>query len=295
MVKERETILFVVNPFAGIGNIGKLSNRISKSLHNSRYSALVVVADETTDLQTLVQGHLNSGCNKVFAVGGNAAVSRVATHLVNTHASLGIVPIGSGNGLARHLRIPLDIDKAIKLVHRQKIAMIDYGLANSTPFFCNAGFGFDADMAIRFNTLTKRNFWNYTLATVSEFSRAKSKLYRINSDGHNIHKEVFSISVANATRYGHNAIIAPDADTADGFLDVTIISPFPKIFAPSIATKLFNGKISKSRYVEIFRVSQLEVEPEDSSSAMHLDGIAMATGNSVAFGIKPLGLKVYVP
>jgi YegS/Rv2252/BmrU family lipid kinase len=295
VVKERETILFVVNPFAGIGNISKLSNRIYKSLRNSRYSALVVVADETTDLQTLIQGHLNSGCNKVFAVGGNAAVSKVATHLVNTHASLGIVPVGSGNGLARHLRIPLDVDKAIKLVHRQKIAMIDYGLANSTPFFCIAGLGFDADMAIRFNSLTKRNFWNYALATISELSRAKAKLYRINNNGHKIHKEAFSISVANATRYGHNAIIAPDADTADGFLDVTIISPFPKFFAPSIATKLFNGKISKSRYVEIFRVSHLEIEPEDTAGAMHLDGITMVTGSSVEFAIKPLGLKVYVP
>jgi diacylglycerol kinase family enzyme len=295
VVKEREPILFVIRPFAGIGNIHRLTDKVSKSLHNSRYVALVSVVDEDAELQRVVKEFIGNGYNKVFAVGGNAAVSQVATHLANTEASLGIVPVGSGNGLARHLRIPSDIGKAVRIVHRQKIAMIDYGLANDTPFFCNAGLGFDADVALRFSKLAKRNFWSYAIASLSEFSKAKAKLFRIYDNGHTLHKEAFSISIANASQFGHHAYIAPDADLTDGLLDVTVVSPFPKFFAPSVGIKLFNGTIGKSRYVEMFRVRHLAIEREDEYAYLHVDGIPLAAGSTVEFNIKPLGLKVYVP
>ena len=295
MVKEREPILFVIRPFAGIGNINKLTDRINKSLHNSRFVPEVLVVDNASDLQKLIGTHIGNGHNKVFAVGGNAAVNEVASQLVNTDATLGIVPVGSGNGLARHLRIPSDIARAVRIVHRQKIAMIDYGLANGMPFFCNAGLGFDADVAVRFSKLTNRNFWSYAQASLSEFTKAKPILFRIHDNGHTIHKEAFSISIANASQFGHYAYIAPDADTADGLLDVTVVSPFPKFFAPSIGAKLFNGTLGKSKYVEMFRVRHLVIEREDASGFLHVDGIPISTGGTVEFNLRSLGLKVYVP
>jgi len=107
-------------------------------------------------------------------------------------------------------------------------------------------------------------------------------------------KEAFLITVANASQFGNNAYIAPDADVTDGMLDVTIISPFPKYLSPSFGIKLFNKKLGKSRFVEMFRVRQLGVDMQ-GPGFVHYDGEPLTMDKALTFKIQPLGLKVYIP
>ena len=295
MVKEGEPILFAVKPFAGIGNIEKLSEKISRALHSSRYHAVVHTIDGADDTKVLVGDFIRNGHNKVFAVGGNEAVNLVASCLVNADATLGIVPLGAGNGLAEHLRIPNDESRAVNLVRRQKVSMIDCGIANNETFCCGAGFGLSADVAVAINSSPKHYFGQMGLAVLNRFANVKAENYLINVGGQEVRKAAYSLSVSNASKLGRSIRFSPDADITDGFLDVTIIAPFPGFFKPGLALRLFNGKIGKSRYVEIFRVRKIQVEKIGESGNFHIDGKEMPETRRVNFDIKSLGIKVYVP
>lgn len=294
MVREREPILFIVNPLSGNGVGINLSEKINGSFHNSRYTPVVVLTKNAGEATAIAQDHIKRGFTKLFAVGGDGTVNEVAQALVNTDATMGIIPIGSGNGLARHLRIPTDIVKAARLVFRQKIALIDYGVANDNPFFCTAGLGFDAQVGARYSELTKRGFINYAKLTVNEFLNYKPRFFKIHDGNYSMEKEAFLITVANASQYGNNAYIAPDADITDGLLDVTVLSPFPKFLCPSICIKLFSKKLGNSKYVEMFRIKELEIHQRDPMF-IHLDGEPKLLSEPVRFKVKPLGLKIYIP
>ena len=294
MVREREPILFIVNPLSGKGIAKNLPGKISGSFHNSRYTPVVVITNNPGEATAIAQDYINKDFTKIFAVGGDGTANEVAQALVNTDATMGIIPIGSGNGLARHLRIPMDIAKAARLVFRQKIALIDYGVANDNPFFCTAGLGFDAQVGARYSELTKRGFYNYARATVKEYLNYEPRIFKIHNGNYSMEKEAFLITVANASQFGNNAYIAPDADITDGLLDVTVISPFPRFMCPSICIKLFSKKLGNSKYVEMFRIKELEIQQRDSMF-IHLDGEPKLLNEPVRFKVKPLGLKVYVP
>lgn len=294
MVRERETVLFIVNPISGSGYSKNLAARIDKSLDPNRFIASIVYSQYQGHATNIVREQLALGVKKVFAVGGDGTVNEVAKALTYTEATFGIIPVGSGNGLARHLRIPLNVSKAVSLINRDRIALVDYGLVNNTPFFCTAGVGFDAHIGNVFSQSKGRGFSNYIKSTVREFVKYPAQNYTLHDNGFKMQKEAFLITVANASQFGNNAYIAPDADVTDGLLDVTIISPFPKYLAPSVGLKLFNGKLGKSRFVEMFRVRKLDIERQQIDFA-HFDGEPTLMDKRLSFEVKPLGLKIYIP
>ena len=294
MVRERETVLFIVNPISGTGNSNNLSGKIEKSIDTSRFTPSIVISQTPGDSYHLAKAYLEKGIKKIFAVGGDGTVNEVARALVNTNAILGVIPVGSGNGFARHLRIPLNIAKAVKIMNRERIIMVDFGLINQMPFFCTAGVGFDAHIGNKFAQLQGRGFTNYVKTTIKEYFRYEPQLYTLRDNGSAMEKEAFSITVANASQFGNNAYIAPNADVTDGMLDVTIISPFPKYLSPSFGVKLFNKKLGRSKYVEMFRIRQLTIE-RSNSGFVHFDGEPSTMDKELTFKIQPLGLKVFIP
>ncbi|HRX69226.1 MAG TPA: diacylglycerol kinase family lipid kinase [Tenuifilaceae bacterium] len=294
MVRKKETVLFVVNPVSGTSEKKHLPDRINKSLDLSRFEPLVLYTSQPGDAHRIAQEHVQQGIKKIIAVGGDGTVNEVASAVMNTSSVLGIVPVGSGNGLARHLRIPMNISRAVSLIKFDRIAMVDYGLINQIPFFCTAGMGFDAHIGNRFSQLHGRGFANYVKTTVSEFFSYKPQHYTIRDNGHVIEKEAFLITVANASQFGNNAYIAPDADISDGLLDVTVISPFPKFLSPSFGLKLFNRKLGRSRYVEMFRIRQLTVERQ-TADFVHFDGEPSTMDQKLTFKVKHMGLNVIIP
>jgi YegS/Rv2252/BmrU family lipid kinase len=211
------------------------------------------------------------GYDVVVAIGGDGTVNEVAQALVGAGAALGIVPAGSGNGLARHLRIPMSVGKALELIATAKTCRMDHGLINGVPFFCTAGVGFDALIGHMFAQAGARGFAAYVRQTLKAFVSYKPELYRLAIDGEEICREAFLVTFANASQWGNNACIAPAASASDGLMDVVVVGKFPLYRAPEIAVRLFTRKIDRLRFVEIFRCRAATVE-RARSGYIHCDG-----------------------
>lgn len=294
MFKKKEAVGFVLNPFSGTGSKKSVPAEINSHLNTNRYKAVIEYSSSPGNATDITKNFLDKGISKVIAVGGDGTVNEVAKALIDTNTTLGIIPLGSGNGLARHLKIPLNIKGAVHLINHGRIFMMDHGVINNTPFFCTAGVGFDAYIGHEFSKMNGRGFLNYIRTTIKGYKNYKPQHYSLGLNGNTIQREAFLIALANASQYGNNAYIAPGADIADGLLDVTILSPFPKFLAPSMGIKLFNRKIDKSNYVETFRVKELNIIRE-TEGAVHYDGEPTIMGNCLNVSIKHLGIHVFVP
>lgn len=294
MLREREKVLFIANPKSGKGALKNLERKIKKSLDSKRFVAVIEYSQWAKHASTIAQEYLEKGIKRVVAMGGDGTVNEVASALMHTDAILGVIPIGSGNGFARHLRIPFLIEKAIKLINNDKIVLIDVGMVNQQPFFCTAGVGFDAQVGNSFAKGKRRGFLNYIRTAIHVFLHYKVKRYRITLNNQTIEKVAFLITVANIAQYGNNAFIAPNADITDGMLDVTIMSPFPKYISPSLGIKLFVKQIGKSKFVETFKVKEISIEQLDSND-MHYDGEPVTMESPLNFSVEHLALKVFVP
>lgn len=294
MIREREKVLFIVNPKSGKGALKNLEKKIEKSLDSKRFIAVIEYTQWVKHATTIAREYVDKGIKRVVAMGGDGTVNEVASALMHTDAILGVIPIGSGNGFARHMRIPFLIEKAIKLINCDKIALIDVGMVNQQPFFCTAGVGFDAQVGNSFAKGKKRGFINYIRTAILVFLHYKVKRYRITLNNQTIEKAAFLITVANIAQYGNNAYIAPNADITDGMLDVTIMSPFPKYISPSMGMRLFVKRIGKSKFVEAFKVKEITIEQLDSS-VMHFDGEPITMELPLNFSVEHLALKVFVP
>ena len=215
--------------------------------------------------------------------------------LINTQAVLGIIPVGSGNGLARHLKIPLDPTKAIKVINHLNIKAIDYGLINDIPFFCTCGVGFDALIGEKFDQNKRRGLISYVKTVISEFFSFQPETYKItiNNQQKSDHK-AFLITFANASQYGNNALIAPKADIYDGNLDICILSPFPFYKALLIGIRLFSGNIDKSQRMTYHRASKIYVE-RASQAIIHIDGETRHPGKNLNISLITKGLNILVP
>lgn len=294
MLREREKVLFIINPKSGKGALKNLERKIEKSLDSKRFVAVIEYSQWAKHATTIAQEYLEKGIKKIVAMGGDGTVNEVASALIHTDAILGVIPIGSGNGFARHLRIPFLIEKAIKLINNDKIALIDVGMVNQQPFFCTAGVGFDAQVGNSFAKGKRRGFVNYIRTAIHVFLNYKEKRYIITLNNQTIEKAAFLITVANIAQYGNNAFIAPNADITDGMLDVTIMSPFPKYISPSLGIKLFVKQIGKSKFVETFKTKEISIEQLDSN-VMHYDGEPITMESPLNFSVEHLALKVFVP
>lgn len=294
MFKKKEAVGFIINPISGAVKKKSLPAIIDKSLDTSRYKPVIAYSNCPGNATDIATDMLQKGISKIVAMGGDGTVNEVAKSLINTNATLGIVPLGSGNGLARHLKIPMDSSRAVGLMNFGRIAMMDFGMVNTTPFFCTAGVGFDALIGNKFASMKGRGFVNYIRSTISEYFKYEPQVYTLRMNGNAIVKEAFLITIANASQYGNNAYIAPSADIADGLLDVTIISPFPRYLSPDMGIRLFNRRIGKSRFVESFRITEMELIRQ-KPDFIHFDGEPATMEASLSFCVKPLGLNVFVP
>lgn len=231
------------------------------------------------------------GYDIVVAIGGDGTVNEVAQALVGADAALGIVPVGSGNGLARHLHIPLDVGKALKLIATAKPRRIDCGLMNGAPFFCTAGVGFDALIGNLFAQAGARGFFAYVRQTFKAFMSYNPEVYDLAIDGATIRRRAFLITFANASQWGNNACIAPTASASDGLVDVVVVGRFPLYRAPEVAVRLFTRQVGKLRFVETFKCRAATVE-RAHSGYIHYDGEPSQAGRLIEVKVVQGALSV---
>ncbi len=289
----KEKILFVINPVSGNKSKDYIPNLIKQMFDENEYEVKIIITQFAGEATQIVKKYINKGFNKIVAAGGDGTVNEVASGVVETDAVLGIIPLGSGNGLARHLNIPMKAKKALNLIKEGKQTKIDYGKINERKFFCTTGVGFDAHIGHVFSKLDGRGFSNYVKVTVSEFRRYQPKRYEITMNGTTIMRDAFLITFANASQYGNNAHIAPKADIKDGKLEVVIMRSFPLITAPGIGARLFMKNIHKSVYLETYQCKSIIVKMK-SPDVIHFDGEPDEMSEILNIKVIQEGLNVFV-
>jgi len=289
---QRKTVRFIVNPISGGSSKKAIIKAVDELIDPDRYDYAVWPTSYAGHGAVLATMAAENGIDIVVAIGGDGTINEVARSLVHTQTVLGIVPCGSGNGLARHLQIPLDYRKALRMINQGNSVDIDYGLINGRPFFCTCGMGYDADVSYRFSTSAKRGLLTYMEKTIVELAKYKPEAYTIiDEQGQHTYK-AFCIALANASQYGNNAYIAPYASMADGLMDVTVIEPFPVAEAPAMAYRLFSGKFEDGvSHIRMFRSDHLKIIRE-REGVIHCDGDPIKTAREIEVSIVPAGLRV---
>lgn len=229
----------------------------------------------------------------VVAVGGDGTVNEVASAIVDTDTSLGIVPFGSGNGLSRFLGIPMDTRDAIKNLASGRTEIIDSARINGQPFFNMAGMGFDAHISEIFSHGKKRGFISYIKSSIKEVVGYQPQNYHLDIDGKKYNYKAFMLSIANSSQYGNNVHISPKASLQDGLLDVCVIKPFPLWRFPEMSMRMLIKATESSKYVEIIRGKQILIKREHTGP-IHLDGEPQVAGTGIDINILPKSLKVIV-
>jgi len=229
----------------------------------------------------------------VVAVGGDGSVNETAAGLIGTQTAMAIIPTGSGNGLARHLGIPLNLKKALEVINAGYETVIDSVQLNEHIFVNVAGIGFDAHIGWEFAKFGKRGFSSYLKIISREFPRYKAQDVELIIDGKSSIKKAFLISFANGSQWGNNAYIAPAADCRDGLIDIAILKDFNLLSAISIGYRLFKKTIHKSAALETIKAKEVIVR--QPGTIAHIDGEPIETGNELRIKVNPLSLRIIIP
>ncbi|MDR1729567.1 MAG: diacylglycerol kinase family lipid kinase [Prevotellaceae bacterium] len=290
---EKSKIAFIINPNSGTSKKEDLPALIDKKLDKSRYEATVVFTQYAGHGKELAARFVEEKYKYVVACGGDGTMNEVASELVHTGVIFGVIPYGSGNGLARHLGISMFPRRALKQINNHVIKTIDYGLADETKFFCTCGTGFDAHVSHEFATKGRRGFLTYLKTIFKEYLHYKPYMYVLKNEEVEIRQRAFLITFANASQYGNNAFIAPRASTSDGILDVTILKPFSFFAIPWLAFLLFQKEIDRSKHISTIRTKEITLIRR-KAGLFHIDGDPVEKGKEIHIKVIPAGLKVLI-
>lgn len=287
----KRKILFVINPISGGKTKYNFPETIDKYLDKSKFEFECVFTEYHGHGTLLAAEALRNGTDILVAVGGDGTINEVAAEVEGTDKLMGIIPFGSGNGLARSLGIPLRDVQAIKTINRLHVTKIDTGTFNGRKFFNMAGIGFDAHISARFAENVKRGISSYVKIAFSEVANYRSQDYRIIIDGKEYQHQAFMISIANSSQYGNNAHISPLASLNDGLLDICILRPFPLYKFPAVALRMFRKTAHKSNYLKIIQGRKISIIREQAA-AVHLDGDPFNMDTELNIGINPQSLNI---
>lgn len=289
-----KNIAFIINPISGTQNKKKLPKLIADTLDPKQWLWNIVFTEYKGHAIELSRQYAKMGFDAVVAVGGDGTINEVAQGLCDTETSMGILPMGSGNGLARHLGIPIRAQKALEMLNHSEPIRIDYGMANNRLFVSTCGTGFDAQVAYDFAKAGTRGLKTYVSRVVKDLVGYKPETYRIElSNGEVVEHKAFLLTFANSSQWGYEAKIAPRASVQDGLMDICMMSPQAWLGAPSMAIRLFTGNLDTSLFMDTFQTDDLVLHRE-SETPFHIDGDPVRIGKDVHIRIIPDGLKVLV-
>lgn len=287
----RKNILFIINPISGGKAKTGFPALAERHLDLNLFSPQYKFTEYPGHAFELARDAVAGNTEIVVAVGGDGTINEVGSALESTPCVMGIIPCGSGNGLARSLKISLNNIEAVKSLNKLDSILIDTACLDKWKFFNIGGIGFDAHISYKFSNLVKRGFKGYVKTTLHEVFSYKPQFYRIKIDGKLIETTAFMISVANSSQFGNNAHISPTASLMDGLLDVCIVKPFPLYHFPVMGYRLFSKTSDKSRYIEIIKGKEIRIET-DKPRVIHIDGEPKEVTGSISIAIKPLSLKI---
>lgn len=294
MDEEKKKISFIINPKSGTQNKEQILHLLDEKLDKTKYAKEVVYTEYAGHAVEIAAQKAKEGVYAVVAIGGDGTINEIARSLVHTKTALGIIPCGSGNGLARHLQISMEPKKAIEIINEGIMDVIDYGKINDVPFFCTCGVGFDAFVSLKFAKAGRRGPLTYLEKTLLESLKYQPETYELETEDGTLKYKAFLIACGNASQYGNNAYIAPQATLTDGLLDVTILEPFTVLDVPALSFQLFNKTIDQNSRIKTFRCQTLRIR-RTKPGVVHFDGDPMMMGENIDVKVIKEGLQVIIP
>ncbi len=291
-------IVFIINPISGTKSKQRILDLIPSYFENSEAEYEILKTEYAGHAKELARKAANEGAEIVVAVGGDGTVNEVASGLIHTESALGIIPCGSGNGLARHLGIPMKPEGALKTLMAMDIQQCDYGTICGHPFFCTAGVGFDAEVSDTFAQAGKRGLLTYFKTTISLGLKYKGDVYEIEvtNDGKTEiipADRYWLITAGNAAQYGNDFYITPNASICDGKLDINLWTTFNKMSAPIVGVQLAKAKIDKNSHVHIISCDKITIKRKDKGP-IQWDGDPAQGPKDITIECVKSGIKMVV-
>jgi YegS/Rv2252/BmrU family lipid kinase len=291
----KKSICFIINPKSGRRRHAAIGDLITANIDSDKFRVFFYYTAYAGHAAQLSREAINLGMEIIVAVGGDGTINEVAGEMIGSNAALGIIPTGSGNGLARHLNIPFSVKRAIRLINTTHLDIIDTGVVNDRFFISLAGVGFDALVAKHFENSSRRGFLTYFMIIANRYFKYKPKKYKLTfDDGVVIVTRALFITAANSNQFGYNTTIAPNARLNDGLLDVVIVSK-PKIFElPIIANLLLLKRIDLSPGVKIIPTTGVTIS-RSKNKVVNIDGEALKLRRKLRIKINPKSLNIIIP
>ncbi len=300
----KKKIIYVVNPRSGVGKKKVIEDNILAQTDKST-TDIKIIRTTHRGHATEIAKEYRDKADIVVAVGGDGTVNEVGCGLIGSSTALGIIPCGSGNGLARELDIPLRTTMATEVVGDPEIRTIDimrissskaeYQTAENRFVSLNvAGVGFDAYISHGFANKKRRGPLQYMNLIAKEFPAYEPQEYVLDIDGHIYSRKAFLISFANSSQWGNDIHIAPQARMDDGLIDVCIVSEFPNTAIPSLVISLLSQQIANNKYDEMIRSKKIELHNSEELMG-HVDGEPVIFPPYCTIEAEPMALKVAVP
>jgi YegS/Rv2252/BmrU family lipid kinase len=287
-------IFFIINKFSGTGYQDSIEGRIIDACASLNYGCTIEFTRDKGHATELAQRAVAEKFDMAFAVGGDGTVNEVAQGLLDSSVSMGILPKGSGNGLARHLGVPMKFADALKLLSSSQVINMDTMSVNGKLSVNVSGIGFDGHVAGMFGKNGKRGLAGYTKLVMKEFMSYKELEAEVTLDGTTHQTSSFIIALANSSQFGNNAVVAPLASVCDELIDVCFIRKVPISRVVGFAAKMFSGTLDKSSLVDIRKGKNVTIKfPQPV--AFHIDGEPQDPTRIFDVRIQPGRLKVIVP
>ncbi|HWY36910.1 MAG TPA: diacylglycerol kinase family protein [Bacteroidia bacterium] len=282
-------VFFVVNPGAGKKRNIDLKKFIETNFSLPEFK--VAVSSSLEYFGEIKKEIIAGNYTDVVACGGDGTVNKLAAFACSNNIRLGILPLGSGNGLARSVGVSMNLHKALKQIENGRSKGIDVGVLNNKLFFCAAGMGFDSHVAALFEKTTSRGLWGYIKLIWKEFFSYKSQVYTLRINGQEINKKAFIVACCNTGQYGNDFYIAPTANMVDGKITVSLIKPFHWIVTPYVLLKVTLKKVHTLTIVETFHAEEIKIIRTRDGS-VHIDGEPLEEGTEINIRVKPLALEI---
>ncbi len=288
----KKRILFIINPNSGIGKKNDIPSLIESYLDKNKFDYEITYTERRYHGKELASQASKDGVDIVCAVGGDGSVHEVGTALIGTETKLAILPAGSGNGLARHMKIPMNIVEAIQCINDDNSIKMDTVLVNDKSFLGVGGYGFDAVIAKKFDTHTKRGLRGYIYLIFKEFFKFNPINVSIDIDGKVKTLPVVLCTVANSSQFGNGFSISPKSDVTDGKLELCLLKPFSIWSAPSIIFRFFRKSSHKSRFTEILSFKKAKIHL--SKKIAHYDGEPFDVKEDLIVSVVPKSLSILI-
>lgn len=289
-----DKVLFIINQFSGSGYRKELEGKIIAACEERSLECQIEFTMKAGHGTSLAKDAVDKGFNYVFAVGGDGTVNEVANGLLNSSVPLGIIPKGSGNGLARHLQIPLRIEKALKLLDEPRVISMDTCMVNGKLSINVSGIGFDGSVAQQFGRNGKRGLLSYIKIVITNFVNFNEFRFDMSIDGKQTTDNAIIISIANSTQFGNNAVIAPAASVCDQKLDISIVKKMSVIQGLRFVAQLFSKKIHRSPSIKLLKGSFIHIKLKEEQP-FHIDGEAAGLSSEFSIKVNPASLRVIIP